>query len=213
MRLRLPSRPSSGSDRLLSRPAQSTGHAWDPGLLSLFSRRSSFPRLQPGLPFSPSGRSSFSVRTGRPALQPCAAVWPFSFAVSLSDSWFPPDRLAPAAAAGRPLPVSGAGVSVSKKYSSRSSGQVAGAAPCRIRRLQPSLRLSLTRPGRAKTSRPCSSAISTVIRVPDFLRASMTRTASASPLMILLRSGNRRASGGVPGGYSERIPPCCSSLS
>ena len=86
-------------------------------------------------------------------------------------------------------------------------------APFPINRLQPRLQVSVMRPGTANTSFPCSNAISTVISVPLFSRASITSTRSESALMIRLRGGNSRECGSVPGGYSDRIHPFSHSLS
>ena len=57
-------------------------------------------------------------------------------------------------------------------------------APCRSSMLQPSLNLSVIRPGTAYTFFPCSSAISTVIKVPLLCLASITNRASDRPATI-----------------------------
>ena len=93
------------------------------------------------------------------------------------------------------------------KKSRISSGVCKSAAPCLISPLHPSLNGSLTRPGTAKTSFPCYRAISAVIREPLRFLASITITASESPLIIRFLKGKLRAAGFSPGPYSEITPP------
>ena len=62
-------------------------------------------------------------------------------------------------------------------------------------------------PGTAKTSRPRSSACSTVIMEPLPGAPSTTTTARASAATIRLRAGNRNWSGRSPGPYSLTTLP------
>lgn len=56
------------------------------------------------------------------------------------------------------------------------------------------------------------TGVGTVID-PLFSPASITSTTSERPLMIRLRAGKCQERGGVPGGYSDKMPPPCSSIS
>ena len=59
--------------------------------------------------------------------------------------------------------------------------------------LQPEARASNGWPGTASTSRPWSSAMRAVIRLPDLAAASTTTTARVRPETMRLRAGKCRA--------------------
>ena len=80
-------------------------------------------------------------------------------------------------------------------------------APSLRRAWPPRFRPLKTLPGTAMTSRPCSSAHPAVMSDPDFSEASITTTASESPLIRRFLSGKWCGSGGVPGGYSLTTSP------
>lgn len=68
-------------------------------------------------------------------------------------------------------------------------------APSFINSLQPSLCSLVISPGKAKTSFPCSSAKSAVIKAPLILLASTTNTPFDNPLIILFLLGKFNFSG------------------
>ena len=88
--------------------------------------------------------------------------------------------------------------------SSRSWARI---APSRMRALAPWLRGLSTRPGTAKTTRPCSAASRAVISEPLRRAASTTSTPSASPEMMRFRVGKLPPSTVVRMGSSETSAP------
>lgn len=68
-------------------------------------------------------------------------------------------------------------------------------------------------PGTANTSRFWSRASRAVISVPLCSAASTAATPADRPLRMRLRMGKRHPSGGVPGGFSDRMAPAAATSS
>ena len=89
-----------------------------------------------------------------------------------------------------------------------SSTDVAGIAPCFSNALQPALSGLVIFQGMANTSLPWFSAWVAVLRVPLRLAASIIITASAKPLIILLRFKKLKGRGSIPSWNSDiMLPP------
>ncbi len=84
---------------------------------------------------------------------------------------------------------------------------MAGAAPSQSNWFVPADARESTGPGTANRSTPRSPASLAVIKLPPRSRLSITTSTSTSAARMRLRSGNRNASGGVPGGHSETTAP------
>ena len=90
---------------------------------------------------------------------------------------------------------------------------VTGVAPCLSRLFGPALIGLRMLPGTTRTSRPCSSAKSAVIRAPLRSPASRMTVTSDKPEMMRLRRGKFTASGGMPGANSDTTAPAsCSTI-
>ena len=100
-------------------------------------------------------------------------------------------------------------------YSTRISWaeRISLASPRAIRPLVPALMGASAGPGTANTSRFWSRASRAVISVPLCSAASTAATPADRPLRMRLRMGKRHPSGGVPGGFSDRMAPAAATSS